>query len=369
MRRTLTGILVFLLGVSSRDCSATSRAVQFRPEPTVLLRVEPTYPVEAWWVADGDNVRLYATVDETGRITKIDPNQGSPKFSRLATAALRRWQFAPAVSNGSPIRTTSEVWFDFEPEEAVYFPDENRIISCAPQPIISYPFECPSHPDSTLLSRGGDWIALHIDKKGFVVETRFMTPAPPDSIAIKRSARRSVFRAFVALDGPRAGKPVSVWTAVHIYRCDRYSRALIARPDSVMKLVLHGTGGTDVAMLGPSRRDSMMIGGSISASDKPSQIGSSDILNLRPGSDSLRTMVREILESEEAYKGPDPIARRRIPEPEYAIFLNAKYGWLRLNVTISRTAQLIVARTDESILYVPYHAVRDKVDALIRALR
>jgi protein TonB len=72
-------------------------------EPRLLSSVAPTYPQAAMQANVQGDVKVQATIDETGRVTKMKIVSGPALLQRAAMDAVRQWRFAPSVLNDKPI--------------------------------------------------------------------------------------------------------------------------------------------------------------------------------------------------------------------------------------------------------------------------
>lgn len=71
--------------------------------PLATRRRSPVYPIEARKQRLTGDVGLELTVDDTGRIVKIEVVQSlEPTMDEAALEAVRQWEFAPARLNGTP---------------------------------------------------------------------------------------------------------------------------------------------------------------------------------------------------------------------------------------------------------------------------
>ena len=72
-------------------------------EPRLLSSVTPTYPQAARQANVEGDVRIQATIDEAGRVTKMKVLSGPALLQRSATDALRQWRYEPTMLNNKPI--------------------------------------------------------------------------------------------------------------------------------------------------------------------------------------------------------------------------------------------------------------------------
>jgi len=86
---------------------------QIQP-PTLLRRVEPTYPPMAVSAHLQGMVILEAIVDEEGTVTEVKVLRSvNPLLDREALAAVRQWRYSPVVLNGRPVPFVLSVSLSF----------------------------------------------------------------------------------------------------------------------------------------------------------------------------------------------------------------------------------------------------------------
>jgi len=87
-------------------------------EPPVPVRtVAPDYPDELRRDGVSGVVMVKCTIDEKGNVTEPEVEKSSnPAFEKPALAALKKWKFKPAKSDGTPvaIKVSIPIKFVFE---------------------------------------------------------------------------------------------------------------------------------------------------------------------------------------------------------------------------------------------------------------
>ena len=73
----------------------------------------PAYPAAAQAVRASGTVTVRVVVDETGEIVSATAVSGHPLLKPAAVAAARRAKFSPTLLNGSPIRVTGILVYNF----------------------------------------------------------------------------------------------------------------------------------------------------------------------------------------------------------------------------------------------------------------
>ena len=90
---------------------------QIQP-PTLLRRVEPTYPPMAVSAHLQGIVILEAIVDEEGTVSEVKVLRSvNPLLDREALAAVRQWRYSPVVLNGRPVPFVLSVSLSFSLQE------------------------------------------------------------------------------------------------------------------------------------------------------------------------------------------------------------------------------------------------------------
>jgi len=86
---------------------------QIQP-PTLVHRVEPTYPPTAVSARLQGIVILEAVVDEEGTVKDVKVLRSvNPLLDREALAAVRQWRYSPVVLNGTPVPFVLSVSLSF----------------------------------------------------------------------------------------------------------------------------------------------------------------------------------------------------------------------------------------------------------------
>ena len=76
-------------------------------------RVTPTYPAAAKSHQVAGTVRVFAIVDENGKIW-ITNSEGPTMLRSAAEAAAKNWIFPPSTFNGKPVRIVGYLDFEFK---------------------------------------------------------------------------------------------------------------------------------------------------------------------------------------------------------------------------------------------------------------
>lgn len=81
-----------------------------------IVRIPPTYPLEARRRKIEGWVRMELTVLEDGSVTDVRVKSAEPAgiFEQAAMAAITRWKFRPAMENGKPVRKRAAQTLRFE---------------------------------------------------------------------------------------------------------------------------------------------------------------------------------------------------------------------------------------------------------------
>lgn len=100
-----------IVGSSPANVPAPAPAVASAPatvggrvrEPRLISSVTPVYPQSAMQANVQGDVKIQATIDETGRVTKMKVVSGPALLQRAAMDALRQWRYAPSILDEKPI--------------------------------------------------------------------------------------------------------------------------------------------------------------------------------------------------------------------------------------------------------------------------
>jgi protein TonB len=83
-------------------------------KPTLLVKVEPTYPNVARIARLSGRVTISAVIGLDGNVESAEVLAStSSLFSDTAIAAVRKWRYRPALMNGKPVRVYFTVVVDF----------------------------------------------------------------------------------------------------------------------------------------------------------------------------------------------------------------------------------------------------------------
>ena len=238
----------------------------------------------------------------------------------MTSTCLRLFLLVSAVAASPAATAELEPAYDFQSE--------------LPEPFFRVPVPCPEG------SVPQDRVRIHIrvNAQGFVDTTRFVDPEPANATAIHAALRQWIFRP--AHDG---NGPVTVWVAMPLGRT-------CARPDSA-----------GVAQRWIRRPDATLAARLAAAElvlDKPRAAGA-------PAAGFGRRLLT-ILEDPKAYAGPEPRERSCIPEQDLALFLRGGEAAGTTTVSVSSACDFLRVESPEAVLLVPYGAVRDRMNRLLR---
>ena len=82
-------------------------------EPRLISSVTPVYPQAAMQANVQGDVKIQATIDETGRVTKMKVVSGPALLQRAAMEALRQWRYAPSILDEKPVAVDMVVTIRF----------------------------------------------------------------------------------------------------------------------------------------------------------------------------------------------------------------------------------------------------------------
>jgi protein TonB len=81
----------------------------------LLRRYDPFYPPSARAMRLGGKVTLKATVDKSGKVSKVTVISGNPLLTTAAVDAVKRWKYEPFELNGNPLEVENTITFNFQP--------------------------------------------------------------------------------------------------------------------------------------------------------------------------------------------------------------------------------------------------------------
>jgi len=79
----------------------------------LISRVEPQYPPLARQANVSGEVLLEAVVGPNGRVTDVRMLSGHPLLREAAGAAVRKWTYRPAMLNGQPVESRTQIRINF----------------------------------------------------------------------------------------------------------------------------------------------------------------------------------------------------------------------------------------------------------------
>ena len=82
-------------------------------EPRLVSSIAPAYPLAAKQINIQGDVRIQATIDETGHVTQMKVVSGPTLLQRPAMDALRQWKYQPSKLNGKPVAVEMVVTVKF----------------------------------------------------------------------------------------------------------------------------------------------------------------------------------------------------------------------------------------------------------------
>jgi periplasmic protein TonB len=84
------------------------------PQPMLVHRIEPQYPILAKQSGIEGAVVLEAVVDTTGQVTGLRVSSGNSLLASAALRAVRQWRYRPSRLNGKPVEVPIRVTLNFE---------------------------------------------------------------------------------------------------------------------------------------------------------------------------------------------------------------------------------------------------------------
>jgi hypothetical protein len=250
------------------------------------------------------------------------------------------------------------------------------VIGDRPEPLVWRPFPCPPgafYDDDDEEAR----VQVHVGADGFVDSTFFNGSAPPDSAIVQAIARRWIFRpATFWAAGPHPGEPRAAWLAIP-YRggCERkhsgqrIGRHVLEQPDSVLRTRVRDAGKVTVWRLIPPNAENAAAAWNDPGSIETDRLYMHWIKATRVDSTgAVQRALIELLDDPRSRRGPDPIDRRCLPEPDLGIALVEFFTAQTTMIYISSGCDLMQIVTPEAVLLLPYAPLREQVLELARSL-
>ena len=79
----------------------------------LIRRRDPEYPQAAREAGVKGRVIIIATIDKDGRVKSAVAQDGPPELRTAAEEAVRQWQYKPALLNGEPVETQTNITLTF----------------------------------------------------------------------------------------------------------------------------------------------------------------------------------------------------------------------------------------------------------------
>ena len=115
--RIALGVVLLIL-TAARPALAQPSAAPSRVPPKVITHTDAVYPADL--VAKGvhADVVLVVTIDAEGHVTNVDvETSGGAELDAVASDAMHKWVFAPALVDGKAVASKIRVPFHFAPPE------------------------------------------------------------------------------------------------------------------------------------------------------------------------------------------------------------------------------------------------------------
>lgn len=87
--------------------------------PVATRKVDPAYPLEVMRQNVSGTVILYGVIRNDGSVGNVRVLRSvDDRLDRYAAAAIAKWQFQPAMKNGTPVDVEATFWIPFKPSRA-----------------------------------------------------------------------------------------------------------------------------------------------------------------------------------------------------------------------------------------------------------
>jgi protein TonB len=82
-------------------------------EARLIKRIQPSYPAMAQHLHISGTVRVQATIGKDGKVKSTSVLSGPPLLRQSAADAVRHWLYSPALLDGEPVETETQVDVSF----------------------------------------------------------------------------------------------------------------------------------------------------------------------------------------------------------------------------------------------------------------
>jgi len=109
--------LALILGLSAGVLAAQDapkKVTKTEGLNAVTAKVPPDYPAIARQLKIEGAVELEVVVTEAGVVEKVNIVSGNPVLTRPASDAVKKWKFAPFISDGKPVKAVVPVSMSFK---------------------------------------------------------------------------------------------------------------------------------------------------------------------------------------------------------------------------------------------------------------
>jgi periplasmic protein TonB len=104
------------------DSRESQSAAEDLSQPDVIRKVDPGYPQQLIRENVAGTVVLYAVIRADGHVGNVRVLRGvDDRLDDLAKEALAKWQFQPAMKNGSPVAVEATFQIPFRPPRETNF--------------------------------------------------------------------------------------------------------------------------------------------------------------------------------------------------------------------------------------------------------
>jgi TonB family protein len=108
------GELVSSVSAAQPSLSANLRVSSGIPQPVLIQRVEPVYPMLAKQSGIEGAVVLEALVNTSGQVNDLRVASGNSLLAAAALRAVRQWRYLPSRLNGKPVEVPIRITLNFE---------------------------------------------------------------------------------------------------------------------------------------------------------------------------------------------------------------------------------------------------------------
>jgi TonB family protein len=107
-------LVVAMLLVGGWTCNGEVKVSEADAKRAAVVKPMPALSPVARQLKLSGHVELEVHISEAGGVDSVKPVVGNPVLVGDATAAVKRWKFAPFTADGAPAKAVTAISFDFK---------------------------------------------------------------------------------------------------------------------------------------------------------------------------------------------------------------------------------------------------------------